>query len=117
MQNNGEQDRPRYGEVWRIVEEPSSGEEWLGVVVSTDAIGLLPWRIVAQVEVDGTPAGLWHVPAPASRESGLQKGAYIDTALLCTIDAGRWSERVGRLPADFMGEVAAAIAILIEFDE
>ena len=117
MEKNGEQGRPRYGEVWKIAEESPSDREWLGVVVSTDAIGLLPWRIVAQIEEGGSPAGIWHVPAPASKESGLRRGAYVDTARLCTIDDGRWGERVGRLPADFMGEVAAAIAILVEFDE
>lgn len=119
--NRGEEQvdqMPRYGEVWRVDPgEESQGTGWLGLVVSTDAIGPMPWRIIAQIEEEGKPIGIWQVPAPTNPDSGLQRGAWVDTGRLCTVEQKRWGERVGRVPADVMAEVAAAIAILVEFEE
>ena len=108
-------EKPRYGEVWSLTRAGDESGEWLGVVVSTDAVGLLPWRIVARVERQGKPVGLWQVPTPELTD--LEKGVFVDTAQLSTVETDRWGERVGRLSAASMDEVAAAIAILVEFDE
>ncbi len=108
-------EKPRYGEVWSLSGAGEEPGEWLGVVVSTDAVGLLPWRIVARVERQGEPIGLWQVMTPELTD--LESGAFVDTAQLTTVETDRWGERVGRLTAASMDEVAAAIAILVEFDE
>lgn len=112
--------RPCYGEVWSFV-YPDGSElpegTRLGVIVSTDAVGPLPWRIVARVEQSGAPTALWQVPAPITLDSGLPKGAFVDTARLASVEDREWGEFVGRLPADCMDEIAAAIAILVEFEE
>ena len=117
---SGAEARPCYGEVWTFVAaegEAHTADVELGVIVSTDAVGLLPWRIVARVEGEGDPTALWQVPAPVTEESGLPKGSFVDTTRLASFEDRLWGERVGRLPADCMDEIAAAIAILVEFDE
>lgn len=112
---------PSYGEVWRIAEATVAGVvreadagDWLGLVVSSDAIGVLPSRIVAAIVPTHERPPLWQVAVTADPEHA--DPFIVDTSLLQTIDAARFDHRIGRLSADVMSEVAAAIALLVEYD-
>ena len=109
---------PRYGEVW-LVESKKEGDVpdcWPAVVISSDAMELLPLRLVARIEAFRKGGGLWCVEVPQQEKAGLEQPAVVDTMQICSVETGRCRRRLGRLPADCMVEVAAAVAILVEHE-
>lgn len=108
---------PKYGEVW-LVESKGREESsvlWPAVVISSDAMELMPLRLVARIETFGKGEGLWRVEVPPTKSSGLEEPAVVDTMRICSVETDRCRKRLGRLPADCMVEVAAAVAILVEY--
>lgn len=109
---------PRYGEIWRISAD-DSGPTRLGLVVSTDAVARLPWRIIASLTegaVEGGESGLWQIDTGRidDGEEASTGPFLVDAARLTTVACAACTELLGRIPSDLMTEVAAAIAILVE---
>jgi mRNA interferase MazF len=87
------------------------------LVISSDAIGRLPLRIVVpltswQVEFGGKS---WRVPIPADPSNGLRNDSAADAFQVRSISVGRFAWRVGRVAASRTRQVCAAVAVCIDY--
>ena len=111
----------RRGEVWRVNLDPTIGAEIQKtrpvVVVSSDAIGILPIKLVAPVTdwKDRYAHSSWHVKIDPDKANGLTKTSAVDTLQLRGVDTSRFLKRLGRVSADKIEEIAAAIAAVVEY--
>ena len=110
---------PRRGEVWQVDFDPSVGAEMrklrTAVVISVDAVGRLPLRIVVPItgwrqEYSDYP---WFVHLPPTAANGLTKESGADAFQVKSVSEGRFKKRLGSLPDDLLDEIAAAIALCV----
>lgn len=112
--------RPRRGEVWSVRFDPSVGSEIRkvrpAVVLSGDAIGRLPLRIVVPItEWQPAFAALpWFVPIGADPTNGLAKDSGADAFQVKSVSETRFVQLLGSIDAALADEIAAAIALCIE---
>lgn len=115
--------RPRRGEIWLANLEPVRGQEMNKtrpvVVLSSDAISALAIKLVAPVTgLTLSKAGkAWLVPVRPTRTNGTSKDSCVDAMQVRGVSVERLSRRIGRLSAGDLDEVAAAVALVIEFEE
>jgi mRNA interferase MazF len=120
-QPNAPHSLPRRGEVWVVDFNPTRGAEIQkqrpAVVVSSDAVGRLPIKLVAPI-TGWKPAFIsshWHVRLIPDAVNGLTKESAVDVLQLRGVDIQRFIQPVGRLSPAIMEEIAAAIAAVIEY--
>lgn len=112
---------PLRGEIWIVTFDPTIGAEIKktrpAVVVSSDALGVLPVKLVAPITdwKNRYSTNIWHVQMLPTTTNGLDKLSAVDTLQIRTVDTRRFVRRVGRLPAGLMDEIAAAIAAVVEY--
>ena len=110
---------PKRGEVWDVNFDPPQGAE-IGktrpaIVMSEDAVGRLPLRIVVPV-TDWKPpyAGFpWFVHLVPNSTNGLSKESGADAFQVKSVSEKRFVRRRGSLPAAQLDDIAAAIAICV----
>lgn len=109
---------PSYGEVWLVNAADPHGNAgaWPAVVVSSDAMKGMPWRLVARIEGHRSREFLWRVEVPEIGHAGIDRRSVVDTFQLHCVELAHCIRKLGRLPADCMTEVAAAIAIIVEYE-
>ena len=111
----------RRGEVWRVNLDPTIGAEIQKtrpvIVVSSDAVGILPIKLVAPVTdwKDRYAHSSWHVRIDPDAANGLTKSSAVDTLQLRGVDTSRFVKQLGRISADKIEEIAAAIAAVVEY--
>jgi mRNA interferase MazF len=110
---------PKRGEVWDVNFDPSQdaeiGKRRPAVVISEDAIGRLPLRIVVPI-TEWKPAYAtypWFVHLMPSTTNGLPKESGADAFQVKSISERRFAKRRGVLPATEVDDIAAAIAICV----
>lgn len=113
---------PKRGEIWRVDLAPTVGAEMqkqrFAVVVSSDRVARLPLRLVAPI-TGWNPhyaSALHLVPIKPESGTGLTKPSAADTMQLRGLAVERFLYRVGRISADAMEEIAAAIAGVVEYE-
>lgn len=112
---------PKRGEIWLVNLDPTIGAEIKKirpvVVVSSDAMGKLPIKLIAPVTGwDNRYAGnIWHVKIEPDTTNGLTKVSAVDVLQIRGVDTGRFINKVGRVPAVMMDDIAAAIAAVVEY--
>lgn len=112
---------PRRGDVWRVDFNPTVGAEIQkirpAVVLSSDGLGRLPLRLVVPITgwKDAFSGNLWHVRIDPDGQNGLSKPSAVDTLQVRGVDLARFVERIGRMKASSVGEVAAALALVTEY--
>jgi mRNA interferase MazF len=112
---------PRRGDIWLVNFDPTVGAEIRktrpAVVVSSDAVGVLPVKLVAPLTEWKAryTANLWHVQLLPDSRNGLEKPSAIDVLQVRGMDLARFLRKIGRLPAATMDEIAAAIAAVVEY--
>lgn len=86
------------------------------VVISSDAAGRLPIKLVAPLTGwDARYSGnFWHVKINPSPGSGLTKASSVDLLQSRGVDLSRFKKNLGRLDAALMEEIAIAMAALVE---
>ena len=113
---------PKRGEVWWVNLDPTVGSEQAKtrpvVVVSADGIGKLPLRIVVpctewKAQYETSP---WFIYLPAQASNGLQKDSGADAFQVRSLSLERFVRRVGRLDDGAVGEIAAAIALCVDYE-
>jgi mRNA interferase MazF len=110
---------PRRGEVWLVDFDPTTGAEIAktrpSVVISDDAVGILPLRIVVPItEWDSRYSSCpWMVHLRASKGNGLSKESAADAFQVKSVSETRAKKRLGSVTADEVEEIAAAIAVCI----
>jgi mRNA interferase MazF len=114
--------KPGRGEIWEINFDPSEGAEIKkkrpAVVISSDSIGRLPLKIVVPVtewkpRYDEFP---WHIKIESNAGNGLSKPSVADTFQVKSISEKRFIKKIGSLTKDQLDEIAAAIAVCIDFE-
>lgn len=110
---------PKRGEVWLVRFDPSLGAEIRklrpAMVVSVDAVGRLPLRIVVPITDWKLPyeSLTWFVRLPASRQNGLAKESAADAFQVKSVSEGRFVRRLGSVSDQQLDEVASAIALCV----
>jgi mRNA interferase MazF len=80
------------GEIWMVNLDPTIGAEIRktrpGVVVSSDAVGVLPIKLVAPLTEwkDYLAQNVWHVKVVPDSVNGLDKTSAVDTLQLRGVD-------------------------------
>lgn len=109
------------GEVWLVNLDPTVGAEIRKmrpvVVVSSDAVGALPIKLVAPLTEwkDYFAGNVWHVKVTPDSMNGLAKTSAVDTLQLRGVDTQRFVQKLGRVSPAVMRAIVAAIAAVIEY--
>ena len=113
--------KPHRGEIWLVNFDPTIGTEIRkkrpAVVISSDAVGRLPIKLVAPITDWKSYFGenLWHVRIEPNSENGLSKLSAIDTLQLRGMDEQRFIRSLGKISTEKMDEILLSIAAVIEF--
>lgn len=114
-------DEPRRGDVWIVNLDPTIGAEIKksrpAIIISSDGVGQLPIKLIAPI-TEWKPQfdrNLWHVRVDPDDSNGLTKVPTVGTLQLRGVDTRRLTRKVGRLSAALMEEIAASIALVIEY--
>ncbi len=103
-------------EIWTVNLDPTIGAEIKKirpvVVVSSDAVGALPIRLVAPITEwkDYFNHNVWHVKLVPERMNGLSKVSAVDTLQLRGVDTQRFVQKLGKVSPEIMKSITAAIA-------
>ena len=112
---------PKRGEVWLVNFDPTVGTEIKkirpAVVVSSDAVGRLPIKLVAPLTEwkEYFSPNIWHVRIDPTLANGLTKTSAADALQLRGMDHQRFIRRLGQLPPTTMEEIVLALAAVIEY--
>lgn len=111
----------RRGEIWLVNLDPTVGAEIRKtrpvVVVSSDAIGVLPIKLVAPLTEwkDYLARNIWHVKVTPDGANSLTKTSAVDTLQLRGVDAKRFIQRMGSVSPAVMKSIVLAITVVIEY--
>jgi len=109
------------GEIWQVSLDPTIGAEIRKtrpvVVISSDAIGVLPIKLVAPLTKwkDYLTQNIWHVQVAPDSTNGLTKVSAVDTLQLRGVDTQRFVQKLGSVSPSVMRSIVAAIAAVIEY--
>ena len=112
---------PKRGEIWQVNFDPTIGAEIKktrpAVVISSDAIGRLPIKLVAPITdwKDHYAANVWHVRIDPDATNGLSKISAIDALQLRGMDRQRFVRKLGQVAAAQLEEIILAVAAVIEY--
>ena len=112
----------RRGEVWLVNFDPTKGAEIQktrpAVVVSSDAIGILPIKLIAPVTEwkNHYTRNLWHIRIDPDKTNGLTKPSAVDAVQVRGVSTDRFIRKLGRVSSATMEEIAAAIAAVVEYE-
>ena len=87
------------------------------VVVSSDAIGVLPIKLIAPLTEwkDRYAGSPWHVRVDPDLLNGLTKASAVDALQLRGVDTARFLDKLGSVSSETMEEIAATIAAVVEY--
>jgi len=112
---------PVRGEVWRVEFDPVKGDEIRksrpAIVISSDAFKPLKTKLVVPLTSwqDKFAISQWMVKMVADASNGLEHDSAADALQLRCVSYERFTLKLGTVPALVLDEIAAAIAIVIEF--
>lgn len=113
---------PKRGDVWWVNFDPTIGAEIQktrpAVIVSSDAVGILPIKLIAPITdwKDRYAHSSWHVRIDPDSTNGLSKASAVDALQLRGVDTSRLIQRLGKVTAEKMEEIAAVIAAVVEYE-
>jgi len=119
--NSGGVPQPSRGDIWLVNLDPTVGDEIKKMrpclIVNSDSLGKLRLRLVAPLTGwnNSFLQNLWHVRIEPDRNNGLSKASAIDVLQLRGVDTRRFVKKLGHISAMQMEEVAAAIAVVVEY--
>ena len=112
---------PLRGEVWRVNFDPTLGQEIKksrpAVVISSDAMGKLPVKLVVPITEwkEHFSGSAWLVKITPDELNHLNKVSAADCLQIRGMDTVRFATRLGRVSSSVLEEIAAAIAIVVEY--
>ena len=114
--------QPKRGEVWWVKPGKTAGAELQKkrpyVVISADAMGNLPVKVVVPLRSwqDRFKGVAWLVPVAATPTNGLKRDVAADVLQVKSFDTSKFEKQQGRLSADELDEITAALAIVVEYE-
>ena len=112
----------RRGEIWLVNLDPTIGAEIRKtrpvVVISSDAIGVLPIKLVARVTEwkEYLARNIWHVRIVPDVANGLVKISAVDVLQLRGVDTQRFVRRLGSVAPEIVQAILIAIAAVTEMN-
>lgn len=112
---------PARGDVWRVEFDPVKGDEIRksrpAIVISSDAFKPLKTKLVVPLTgwQEKFAISQWMVKVVADTNNGLDHDSAADALQLRCVSYERFASKLGTVPAQVLDEIAAAIAIVIEF--
>jgi len=112
----------RRGEIWQINLDPTVGSEIKktrpAIIVSDDAIGLLPLKVVVPVTEwkERYAIAPWMVKLLPGPDTGLTKPSAADAFQVRAVSHERFVRRLGTVTDPVMDSVAAALACVLAID-
>jgi len=102
------------GEIWRLspgAKTAGVGEGRLVVILSSDALAVLPLRVVVPLLAwrEDFAAAPWMVRLPPVLHSGLEEVMAADVLQVRSISTGRLHTRLGSLPQRLTDQITAAL--------
>jgi len=110
-----------HGDIWKVNLDPTVGSEIKKsrpvVVISSDAVGLLPIKLVAPLTEwkDYLANNIWHVKVHPDSSNGLTKTSTVDTLQLRGVDKQRFLEKAGAISPKTLRLIVTSIAAVIEY--
>ena len=112
---------PLRSDVWLANLDPTIGMEMKktrpALVISSDAIGKLAIKLIVPITdwKENFAGNLWNVRVDPDSKNGLLKPSAVDALQIRCVDQKRLVKRLGRLDAQKLEDVAAAIAAIVEY--
>ena len=112
---------PKRGEVWLVNFDPTIGAEIKkkrpAVVLSSDAVGSLPIKLVAPVTdwKEYFASNIWHIRIDPDSNNGLSKISAVDVLQLRGMDRQRFIKKKGEVSATILEEIVLAVAAVVEY--
>jgi len=112
---------PVRGDVWRIEFDPVKGDEIRksrpAIVISSDAFKPLKTKLVVPLTSwqEKFTNAQWMVKIVVDASNGLEHDSAADALQLRCVSYKRFVSKLGMVPTSVLDEIAAAIAIVIEF--
>jgi mRNA interferase MazF len=109
------------GEIWLINLDPTTGAEIRKtrpvVIVSSDAIGVLPLRVVVPLTdwKNHYQSAAWMVKISPNKNNGLAKDSAADTFQIRSVSTTRFVQKMGEISQGEMNKIVNAIALVIEY--
>jgi mRNA interferase MazF len=109
------------GEIWQVNLDPTVGKEIRksrpAVIISSDSLGRIGLRIIVPIttwkpEFARYP---WMIRIPPDTENSLSHESGANALQVRSVDRARLVRRIGELSPSLMEEIAAAVAICIEY--
>ena len=103
------------GEVWKISLAPVNSAETLpnhpGIIISADALGAIPMRIVVPVTEwkERYAIAPWMVQLPPDSQNNLNGNSCADTFQVRLIPAGRFVQQLGKISEGKLKEIDQAL--------
>lgn len=112
---------PKRGEIWLVGFDPTIGSEIRktrpAVVISSDAVGRLPIKLVAPVTdwKEHYAAHIWHVRIDPDPENGLAKTSAADALQLRGMDHRRFVRKLGEVSPITLQQIVLSVTAVIEY--
>ena len=112
---------PIRGDVWRVEFDPAKGDEIRksrpAIVTSSDAFNPLKIKLVVPLTTwqEKFVISQWMVKIVADTNNGLDHDSAADALQIRCVSYERFTLKLGTVPAPVLDEIAAAIAIVVEF--
>ncbi len=109
------------GEVWLINLDPKVGAEIKKtrpvVVVSSDAIGILPLRVVVPLTDWKNHYGqaTWMVKINPNVNNGLSKDSAADTFQIRSVSTNRFIRKMGVIEHEQLNQIVRSIVLVVEY--
>jgi mRNA interferase MazF len=111
----------RRSEVWLINLDPTLGAEIKktrpAVIVSSDAIGILPLRVVVPLTdwKDRYQQAAWMTKISPNENNGLAKESAADTFQIRSLSTARFIRKMGAVTQDDLDKIVFAIGLVVEY--
>jgi mRNA interferase MazF len=108
-------------EVWLINLDPTIGAEIRKtrpvVIVSSDAIGVLPLRVVVPLTdwKNHYQQAAWMVKISPNEDNGLAKDSAADAFQIRSVSTARFVRKIGEITQEEMDEIVNAIGLVVEY--
>ncbi len=112
---------PTRGEVWRVEFDPVKGDEIKksrpAIVISSNAFNPLKTKLVVPLTSWQERFALseWMIKIAANEANGLDRDSAADVLQLRCVSYGRFVTKLGMVQLPVLDEIAAAIAIVVEY--
>ena len=112
----------KQGEIWEIILSPTVGAEIRKkrpvVIISDDAIGLLPFRVVVPVTEwkEHFQGAVWMVKIEPDNKNNLKKVSAIDVFQIRSVSTARFLKKIGSVTFEILDEVKTAVKAVIDAD-